>query len=299
MLLQNLSVWNQCIEATINTYNFFSGGGIGMIPWVAAVIALFIWWFSTGTILLAVKYADRAGRRARVNTTLIGLPLVVLGVCGAIWSQSHIDILGTYVAFLSALALWGWIELAFLTGIITGPNCAPLPKNVPEWERFIRAWGTLAYHEMLLAATLIGLGVLLWHAPNAFALWTFAVLFFARVSAKLNLFLGVPRINVDFLPDALGHLASHFRIASLNWLFPISVTVLTFAVACWLERLYASQTMGEITGFALLTALTALAALEHWVMVLPIPDEKLWRWMLPTPKTTPEQQTNQGGHHGL
>ena len=78
-----------------------------MIPWVAAVIALFIWWFSTGTILLAVKYADRAGRRARVNTTLIGLPLVVLGVCGAIWSQSHIDILGTYVAFLSALALWG------------------------------------------------------------------------------------------------------------------------------------------------------------------------------------------------
>ncbi|WP_223421692.1 putative photosynthetic complex assembly protein PuhE [Tateyamaria pelophila] len=270
-----------------------------MTPWIAAFIALFIWWFSTGTILLAVKYADRAGRRARVNTTLIGLPLLAVGAYGAYWSQTQTDILGIYVAFLSALALWGWIELAFLTGVITGPNTLPLPPNVAPWERFIRAWGTLAYHEMLLAGTLIALGLLLWHAPNPFGLWTFAVLFFARISAKLNLFFGVPRINVDFLPDALSHLASHFRIAPMNWLFPISVTALTFAVACWLERLYAAETVGEITGFALMTALTALAALEHWVMVLPIPDERLWRWMLPAPKPTPEQQTNQGGHHGL
>jgi putative photosynthetic complex assembly protein 2 len=270
-----------------------------MTPWVAALIALFIWWFSTGTILMAVKYADRAGPTARLMTTIFGLPLLGIGAYGAYWSMTQTDIFGTYVAFLSALALWGWIELAFLTGIITGPNRAPLPANVPEWERFIRAWGTVAYHEMLLTTTLIALGLLLWEAPNAFALWTFAVLFFARISAKLNLFFGVPRINIDFLPDALSHLASHFRIARMNWLFPASVTALTFAVSCWLERLYAAQTMGEITGFALLTALTALAALEHWVMVLPIPDERLWRWMLPAPKATQKQQTNQGGHHGL
>jgi len=30
-----------------------------------------------------------------------------------------------------------------------------------------------------------------------------------------------------------------------------------------------------------LAALTALALLEHWFMVLPLPDAKLWRWMLP------------------
>jgi putative photosynthetic complex assembly protein 2 len=39
-------------------------------------------------------------------------------------------------------------------------------------------------------------------------------------------------------------------------------------------------------GYALLTALTALAALEHWLMVIPLPDAKLWRWMLPVPPTT-------------
>ena len=269
-----------------------------MTPWIAAFIALFIWWFSTGTILMAVKYADRAGDKARKTTTIAALPLMALGAYGTYWSMTQTDIMGTYVAFLSALALWGWIELAFLTCMITGPNSLKLPPNTPEWERFIRAWGTVAYHEMLLTATLIALALALWHAPNAFAFYTFAVLFFARISAKLNLFFGVPRINVDFLPQALAHLPSHFRTAGMNWLFPISVTALTFAAACWLERLYAAETMGQITGFALLTALTALAALEHWVMVLPIPDERLWRWMLPEAKPT-KNTTPQGGHHGL
>jgi len=276
----------------------FGGRGDRMTPWIAAFIALFIWWFSTGTILMAVKYADRAGPAARLKTTLVALPMVALGGYGAFWSMTQTDVLGTYVAFLSALALWGWIELAFLTGMITGPNGMALPKTTTEFERFIRAWGTVAYHEMLLAATFILLGLTLWAAPNPFAFYTFGVLFAARISAKLNLFFGVPRIHVDFLPEALAHLPSHFRKTGMNWLFPISVTALTFAAACWLERLFVVETAGEITGFALLTALTALATLEHWVMVLPIPDERLWRWMLPQPKPN-ENTTTTGGHHGL
>ena len=76
-----------------------------MTPWVAALIALFIWWFSTGTILMAVKYADRAGPRARRVTTWAALPLLVLGAWGALWSASEVDVLGVYVAFLSALAI--------------------------------------------------------------------------------------------------------------------------------------------------------------------------------------------------
>jgi putative photosynthetic complex assembly protein 2 len=211
-------------------------------------------------------------------------------------------VLGACLAFLSALAVWGWIELAFLTGVITGPITQPLPRNTPEWERFIRAWGTLAYHEMLLVAVLIMMLLLSWQTPNIFGTWTFAVLFFARLSAKLNLYLGVPRINVDFLPSELTHLSSYFRIRPLNWLFPVSISALTFATACWLERIHDADTQGQIIGFSLLTAITALALLEHWVMVLPIPDEKLWRWMLPAasqpePKTTP--LNHQGGHHGL
>jgi putative photosynthetic complex assembly protein 2 len=62
-------------------------------------------------------------------------------------------------------------------------------------------------------------------------LWTFAVLFAARISAKLNLYLGVRKINVEFIPEHLNHLPSHFRTARMNWLFPISITGLSVAAA--------------------------------------------------------------------
>lgn len=260
-------------------------------PWLAALIALFLWWFSTGAILMVVKRADQHGLRARKLAVLWSTPMLVFGVWGYLFSLPDATVLGAYIAFLSALAIWGWIELAFLAGIVTGPIRKACPQDAPEWERFLRAWGTIAFHEMLLVGVLIVLLLYGWGHANGFGMWTFIILFFARLSAKLNLFFGVPKINTEFLPQALAHLPSHFRIARLNWVFPISVTALTFAVACWMERLYAAPTEGAVVGFALLTAITALALLEHWLMVLPVPDERLWRWMLPHPHDAPK--TNQ------
>ena len=260
-------------------------------PWIAALVALFVWWFSTGAILVVVKYADRHGVGFGRALTWAALPVFFLGAYG-IWASAELDsTAAAYHAFLAALALWAWIEMAFLTGTITGPNVHECRADIPEWERFIRAWGTIAYHEMLLAATLIGLWLFTLDAVNSFGFWTFAVLFFARVSAKLNLFLGVPKINTEFLPQPLAHLPSHFRHAKMNWLFPISVSALTFAVACWLERVYSATSLGDTIGFALLAAMTALALLEHWFMVLPLPDEKLWRWMIPAPKSKQQDKT--------
>ena len=261
-----------------------------MTPWLASLFALFIWWFSTGAILIAVKSADQKGQRGRGLMVVYAIPLLALGVWGYLTSLHLTTPAGAYIGFLSALAIWGWIEMAFLTGTIAGPNTHPCPEDTPEWERFIRAWGTIAYHEMLLVAVLITMVLYGQGAENQFGIWTYAVLFFARISAKLNLFLGVPKINVEFLPTALSHLPSHFRHAPLNWLFPISVTGLTFAVACWLERLVTHNSAHDIIGFALLTAITALALLEHWFMVLPLPDEKLWRWMIPDAGKTKHQR---------
>lgn len=263
--------------------------------WTAALFALFIWWFSTGAILCVVKYSDRSGGRAHLRSVLLGLPVLLAGLWGFHATMGDVSVAGVYLAFLSALAIWGWVELAFLAGVITGPAPIPAPRDVPEWERFLRAWGTIAYHEILLIALLLGLWFWADGAANPFGFYTFAVLFFARISAKLNLFYGVPKINVDFLPDPLRHLSSHFRIARLNWVFPVSVTVLTFAVACWIERLMGAGPV-ETVGFALLTALTALAALEHWLMVLPLPDDKLWRWMLPAPKAQQKPRISEETH---
>lgn len=254
-------------------------------PWIATLFALFVWWFSTGAILWAVKRADGQGTDAHLWSVLLGLPLLFAGVAGLTSTLDGTTAEAVYLAFLSALAIWGWIELSFLSGVITGPNAYPCPPQINGWERFLRAWGTIAYHEMLLAASLGAILWVSWGAANSFGFWTFAVLFFARVSAKLNLFLGVPKINIEFLPDPLAHLPSHFRHAALNALFPVSVTALSLAVACWLERLFAAATPADVVGFALLSALTGLALLEHWLMVLPLPDAKLWRWMIPAPKT--------------
>jgi len=261
-------------------------------PWIAALGAMFVWWFSTGAILFAVKRADGGTPGAHLATVLIGLPLLFAGVFGFVWSLGDAGAWGAYVGFLSALAIWGWIEMAFLCGVITGPNRKGLPEGSEGWDRFALACGTIAWHEALLIATLAALAVFSQGAENTTALWTFAVMFFARVSAKLNLFFGVPHINTEFLPSPLAHLASHFRRRAMNFLFPISVTLLSFATFCWLERLYDTGR----TEFVLLAALTALALLEHWFMVLPLPDEKLWRWMIPAPKPAPKTMIREEPH---
>ncbi len=268
-------------------------------PWIAALMALFLWWFSTGAILMVVRHAERTGGRARLGCVLSSLPLLGAGLWGI---EATLDLetpLAAYGAFLAALAVWGWVELTFLTGIITGPNLRACPQGLPEWERFLRAWGTVAYHEILLTVIIMALWLHGAGSANTVGLWTFTILYFARISAKLNLYFGVPRINTEFLPEALGHLASHFRIQRLNWVFPVSISALTFAVACWLERLHAAATPAETVGFALLAAIAGLALLEHWLMVLPLPDAKLWRWMLPAPKTTQDETTRPEGSHGF
>ena len=270
-------------------------------PWIAALSALFLWWFSTGIILWRVRRADNEGHDAHLWSVLLGLPLLLGGTAGLNDTLYDTSAMGAYLAFLSALAVWGWVELAFLSGIITGPNTAPCPAHAPFWERFFRAIGTLLWHELLLIGLLAAMVVLSHDAPNIFGLWTFAILFFARISAKLNLFFGVPRIHTEFLPRPLAHLASHFRRAPMNWVFPISITALTFASACWLERAYSASGEGALIGFTLLSALTLLALLEHWFMVIPLPDQKLWRWMLPERKSTSPSlpSTLKENSHGL
>ncbi|MEO0860365.1 MAG: putative photosynthetic complex assembly protein PuhE [Pseudomonadota bacterium] len=260
-------------------------------PWIAAFIAVLAWWLSTGVILVLVRRADARG--AHLWLVLGTLPLLAFGVAGIYASLESTSTAMVYLAFASALAIWGWVELAFLAGIITGPNRMPLRPGVAEWERFVRAWGTVAYHEIVLTLALIGLVIATNGAENSFGLWTFVVLYGARISAKLNLYLGVRKVNTEFIPRPLTHLPSHFREARLNWLFPTSVTVLSFAVACLLERAVLADAAAFAVGFALLAALTALALLEHWFMVVRLPDEKLWRWMLP------EDDTREEGRHAV
>lgn len=254
-----------------------------MSPWIAALIAVFAWWFFTGVILLLVRRADAGDAVAHGRNVFLGIPALALGAAGVVISSAELTVMNVYIAFISTLLIWGWIELAFLSGVITGPERRPCPDHVHGRDRFWRAWQTVSYHELLLAFALLVLVTITNGAENTFAFWTYLILFVARISAKLNLFFGVPRINVEFVPQPLEHLKSYFRTGPITLAFPIGITFLSIAAACFAERLYAATIPADVVGFALLTALASLATLEHWLMVVPLPDAKLWRWMLPEP----------------
>ena len=257
-------------------------------PWIASLIAIFVWWCSTGAILVAVRRAERLGTHGM--TTFMGLPLLALGIWAVAASLDDLSVAGTYVGFVGALAIWGWIELAFLTGVITGPVKDICPPGLSGRDRFFRAFQTVAYHELALTLGLWGLVVASDGAANQIAIATYLVLFIARILAKLNLYFGVPRINLEFVPDRLAHLKSYFRRGQVTLAFPIAITILTALLAVCAERLWTANSDVTVVGFALLTATAGLALLEHWLMVVPLPDAKLWRWMLPAPKTMTKEE---------
>ena len=102
-------------------------------PWIAALVALILWWFSTGAILLAVRRTEGKGAHGRLWAVLMNVPWLILGAAGFVDTLHTPSLAGVYVAFLAALALWGWIELAFLTGTLTGPVKTQLEPNTPEF----------------------------------------------------------------------------------------------------------------------------------------------------------------------
>ena len=244
-------------------------------PWLAAALAVAAWWGATGALMWRVARADAGGIDAHRRSVALGTPLLAAGIAGVILSRGAAGPGGACAAFLSALAVWGWIELAFLSGVVTGPNRA---AAVPGRGRFGRALGTVAHHEAALVLGFAGVLAASWGGAQWMAPATYAVLLAARTSAKINLYLGVPRFTAQFLPRPLAHLPSHFGAARLNRFFPVSVTLLTGAALLLAERAAGAGTPGAQAALALLATLTALAALEHWMMVLPVRDDGLWRW---------------------
>lgn len=271
-------------------------------PAFAVLGALALWWSATGVLLWRVHQADKGGPDQHLWSVLLALPVLLAAMLGVQATLDDVGAQGVWFAFLSALGLWAWIELAFLSGVITGPVTTPCPPGLSGAPRFWRAFGTIAWHEAALVAALIGLALATRGAENAFAFWTFLLLFGARVSAKLNLFLGVPRINTDFLPRPLAHLSGYFRQGPVSAFFPLSATMLALALGCLIERLWRATAPGETVGFTLLVALAALALLEHWFMIWRLRDDKLWRWMIPARDANPSKLKTQklrGHTHGL
>ncbi len=251
-----------------------------MNVWVALVCAVFVWWFATGAILFLDGLPRRTFRWTILGATaLTGIAYTVLVVNASDTSTS-----AAYTAFACAIVIWGWNEIAFLMGGITGPRRNTCPVDAKGWRRFGLAFQTLLYHEAMIAGCGLLIVAITWNAPNKVALWTFLVLWIMRASAKLNIFLGVPNITHEFLPSHLGYLKSYFRFSSPSRLLPISIGAGVLA-AIWLAACAraAPAASFEEAGFMLLASLTALAVVEHIFMVVPLPSSALWGWAMRTP----------------
>lgn len=240
-----------------------------------ALYTLLIWWFSTGLIL----YLDSLPRRT-FRWSMFGATVVLLAALyGLATSRADTSVAAAYIAFTSAVLIWGWLEMAFLMGFVTGPRAAAAPWGCSGWSRFRYATLAILYHEISLV---VGAGVvfaLTLDAANPVGWWTFLTLWIMRLSAKLNLFLGVPQLNAELLPEHLQFVRSYLTKKPINFLFPISITASVIAAVLMVQRIMASsESPFETAGLTLVAALIVLGIVEHWLMVLPLPAAKLWNW---------------------
>ena len=238
---------------------------------------LFAWWFSTGVIL----YLD--GLPPRTFPLTLQAATLVLGAAlyALVHTRNDTSVAGAYCAFTCALLVWAWQEVAFLLGVVTGPRRSACPPGATGWRRTGFAIQAVLYHELALIVLAIGVVACVGPGENRVGVWTFMALWGMRQSAKLNIFLGVRNIGDNFLPPHLRYMASYFRRAPMNPLFPLSVTLGTgAAVLVWWRLIEGPVSAFETAGLSLVGTMLALGALEHWLLVLPLPSEALWRWSM-------------------
>lgn len=234
---------------------------------------LAVWWASTGVVLRAGGLPHGARRPVLAGAVLalaIGLGLVVA-------SRGEGGVAEVALGFTGAVLAWGFIETGFLTGSLTGPQRAACPPGLAGSRRLSRAIGVVLYHDLAILAGAVLVPALAGGVGTT-AGGTFLILAVMRVSAQLNLFLGVPNRAEDMLPAHLAYVATYFRDRPMNPLLPLSVTAGTvLAAGLAFAAGGAEANDGQAVRATLLATLLGLAVLEHWFLVLPIPVGALWR----------------------
>ncbi|HQT66916.1 MAG: hypothetical protein B7Z78_01180 [Rhodospirillales bacterium 20-60-12] len=246
------------------------------------LFALFVWWFSTGAII----FLDNLPRKT-FKYSMVGATLVLLGCLWGIQTTSGMtSISSAYWAFFFGLFAWGWQEISFYMGFVTGPRTQSCPEGCSGWAHFGHAIQTSLWHELAIIASACVIVALTWGQPNQVGMWTFMVLWWMHQSAKLNVFLGVRNLNEEFLPEHLQFLKGFLKSKPMNLLFPFSITISMVIATLLFER--AAQAHGAFTRTAdtFLGTMMALAILEHWFLVIPLPAGKLWQWGLASRKPT-------------
>lgn len=241
-------------------------------------LVVFVWWASTAAVLwFSSTRAENIPGRLMIATLF-----AAFGFAAIIAAPSFEGWYHPLISFAGALAVWAWVEFTFLTGLLTGTRREPCPANISEWTRFRLAFRTINHHEYALLAALLVIGAFDWITGSPWAVAFFGVLWLMRISAKLTIFSGAPSFGLEMMPKPIAHMKSYFRndrIGPFFWISTLlSTGVLVAGVAAFQIGLVDPD---QRVGLAMLLSLFALAALEHWLMILPIADSALWTWVKP------------------
>ncbi len=239
------------------------------------LFAILMWFCGTAIVV----WLDSRPRRTFARSFRLA-GLVAIGATVAVYlTASGTGWQSAYIGFAAAIAIWGWHEMGFLMGFVAGPNKAPCPVDATGWTRLKLATNTVIHHEVAIAANALLLFGLTWGQPNQAAPLTFLLLFALRLSAKFNLYLGLPNLSDEVFPEHLAYLKTYFRKRRINALFPFSIAF-AVGVTVWAWGLAEAARPGSgiaATG-ALLAGLAALGVVEHLFLVLPLKDAKMFQW---------------------
>jgi putative photosynthetic complex assembly protein 2 len=241
---------------------------------------LLLWWLSTGVVVLLVRLPRRTYWVSLVGVTVV----LALALWGLAANRSDTTVFAAYLSFTCAILVWAWPEMSLLTGLLTGPWRQPCPTGCGHWRRATYAVRAILYHELALVAAGVAIIGATWGGANPVGAWTFALLWLMRLSAKLNLFMGVGFFEDEFLPEHLRYFRSFFANRPINSLFVVSMIASTVTITALVRKTLSPDASAfEIASFALLASLLGLAMLEHWCLVLPLPLTALWNWWLRSP----------------
>lgn len=250
------------------------------------VFALGIWWGST----IAILVLDGCDRKTYPWSLAAVSLLTLFAFVGIVAGREDRSVAGAYHAFTCGILAWAWQILTFYMGFITGPSKAPCEPHWRGWSRFVAAVRICLYHELATVIMAAVIFMLLWRASNHLALWTYLILWWMHVSAKLNVFFGVRNRGEDLIPHQLRYILTYMPRRRMNAFFPISVLVSTTLT---ISLIHAAARATDSFGAAALTMLSTLmilAVLEHWFLVTPFDAELLWKWGAKPKPTTPAKQ---------
>jgi len=242
------------------------------------LFVVFVWWFTTGLVMMLGRFPAKTHPFCLAAASVV----LVASLIGLKVTSEAVTTTNVVITFCCIVGIWAWHEMAFLFGYVTGTRAERCPDWASGWTRFRFAFAALSHHELALLATFIVVAALTWGGENIYGLGAFAILWLMRITAKLNLFLGVPHFSIDVLPTRLAYLASYFRKRQVRgfYLATLSIASAVAAYLIWLTVVSENLATADLVAMIMLISLLLLAILEHVFMAVPFADIALWRWAL-------------------